>query len=218
MEGRREPAGAGPGRGGRGGAESRGVPRDSAPSAQAQPGGRRAVIPSRAPPLQAPQPAPSVVLTPTCLGNGTSRRLQTDAEAESAAGWIGVCGVRDPSGAAGSGNQGSGRKMSRPGRAAEQRRRTATTRERQAETSSSVPREERREPVDGGKEDFPERAQNPASRRPNQQRLHPDDPRTRRARGFGCSARLRRLSPGLPSGQNAVLFHSPTLLMSPAGA
>lgn len=109
-------------------------------------------------------------------------------------------------------------KMSRPGRAAEQRRRTATTRERQAETSSSVPREERREPVDGGKEDFPERAQNPASRRPNQQRLHPDDPRTRRARGFGCSARLRRLSPGLPSSQNAVLFHSPTLLMSPAGA
>lgn len=70
MEGRREPAGAGPGGGGRGGAESRGVPRDSAPNVQAQPGGKRAVIPSRALPLQAPQPAPSVVLTPTCLGMG----------------------------------------------------------------------------------------------------------------------------------------------------
>lgn len=43
-------------------------------------------------------------------GNGTSQRPRTDAEAESAAGSIGVCGVRDPSGMAQSRNQGSGRR------------------------------------------------------------------------------------------------------------
>lgn len=53
-------------------------------------------------------------------------------------------------------NQGSSRREGVTSRTAEQRRRTATTRERQAETSSSVPREERRESVDRG--DLPEKA------------------------------------------------------------
>lgn len=118
----------------------------------------------------------SVVLTPICPGNGTSRR--TGADAESAAGWFGARCVHDPCGVGGGGrprNKGSCGREGVTSWMAKQRRRTAATRERQAETSGAMPREE-------GENGLPEPAKNQASRHPGPQKHRPSNPGTRRAR------------------------------------
>lgn len=183
------------------------------------PGGKRAVIPSRALRLQAPQPAPSVVLTPTCLGmgprSGRGQMLKrnpqpgrsecaasgTRAEWRSQETRAPVAGKESRPGRR---NNGEGPQPPGRGKRRLAARCPGKSEENQLTEGRKIFRRERRT----------WRAGAPAGRGFTRTILERAEP----AVVVLGSAQLKSLSSGLPSGQNAVLFHSPSLLLSPTGA